>query len=109
MQDDKQKTLLNEHEKKETKDTPKNQPITKEATDKKLKNKAPPTLHLTPTKAFAKPTEISTLLTTSEGKQIPPKSKTPCQSPRSPRSPGLMRQFQAVKTGIQFVNHLKPS
>ena len=109
MQDDKQKTLLNEHEKKETKDTPKKQPITKEATDKKLKNKAPPTLHLTPTKAFAKPTEISTLLTTSEGKQIPPKSKTPCQSPRSPRSPGLMRQFQAVKTGIQFVNHLKPS
>jgi len=108
MKDDKQAKPIKENENNQTKDVPKNQPTTKSETDVKYKNKAPPTLLLPPTKAYTKPEVTSLLLTSAESKQHPKKSRSPCQSPRSPRSPGLMRQFQAVRTGMQFVSNMKP-
>lgn len=109
MKDDEQTKPIKENENNnQTKDVPKNQPTTKSVADVKFKSKAPPTLLLPPTKAFTKPEVTSPLLTAAESKQLPRKSRSPCQSPRSPRSPGLMRQFQAVRTGMQFVSNMKP-
>lgn len=89
-------------------DIPKNLSLDKTSAANTFKAKAPSNLLLPPSNAHSKPAVKSPLQATNEGK-LPksPKSPSP-RSPKSPRSPGLIRQFQAVRTGMQFVNSMKP-
>jgi len=80
--------------------------LNKETKDPSFKSKAPTNLLIPPPQQSSNPGDISN---TQDISPHSPKTPRSPKAPKSPRSPSLMKKFQVVKSGLQFVSHMKPT